>query len=334
MKQQKNIKILKSIAKEVSDKLHCDRYGSCVHFAEIFVDEVNKQYPELLNNFDVIEGYVNTKIGEGRPQQHTWIRLENDEIIDPTFLQFTTHDVKSSYSVKKSKIYSGQEYYDEGKEGSWFSERRKQQPKTVFKEGSRELIKKVLKEGSNRSKKIENFLNKTLVKTHKDLLCCVKAKKSPYKSFGYGYDVTYFFLRKVLTSEKNNIIDTGWNMVYDTFGESSQIYIQFVDDCDDVSDDVITLTESKNVSTFFKRRIDHHKFEKMLRQGISYIFYDSSSLKEFKWKLVEATLQNYIHYKYDFDIDELPKDEVDNYIKYMIDLYDPLLFRYYHNQKK
>jgi hypothetical protein len=50
--------------------------------------------------------------------------------------------------------------------------------------------------------------------------------------------------------------------------------------------------------------------------------------------LVEATLQNYIHYKYDFDIDELPKDEVDNYIKYMIDLYDPLLFRYYHNQKK
>jgi hypothetical protein len=198
----------------------------------------------------------------------------------------------------------------------------------------KEHIKKVLKEGSNRSKKIENFLNKTLVKTHKDLLCCVKAKKSPYKSFGYGYDVTYFFLRKVLTSEKNNIIDTGWNMVYDTFGESSQIYIQFVDDCDDVSDDVITLTESKNVSTFFKRRIDHHKFEKMLRQGISYIFYDSSSLKEFKWKLVEATLQNYIHYKYDFDIDELPKDEVDNYIKYMIDLYDPLLFRYYHNQKK
>jgi hypothetical protein len=198
----------------------------------------------------------------------------------------------------------------------------------------KELIKKVLEEGSNHSKKIENFLNKILVKNHKDLLCCVKAKKSPYKSFGYGYDVTYFFLRKVLTSEKNNIIDAGWNMVYNTFGESSQIYIQFVDDCDDVSDDVITLTESKNTSTFFKRRINHHKFEKMLRQGISYIFYDSSSLKEFKWKLVEATLQNYIHYKYDFDIDELPKDEVDNYIKYMIDLYDPLLFRYYHNQKK
>ena len=134
MKQQNPIKILKNIANKVSDKLHCDRYGSCVHFAEIFVDEVNKQYPELLNNFDVIEGYVNTKIGEGRPQEHTWIRLENDEIIDPTFLQFTKYDTKSSYSKRKSKIYSGQEYYEQGKEESWFSERRKQQPKTVFKE--------------------------------------------------------------------------------------------------------------------------------------------------------------------------------------------------------
>ena len=47
------INILKSIANEVSDKLHCDRHGSCVHFAEIFVDEVNEQYPELLNNFDI-----------------------------------------------------------------------------------------------------------------------------------------------------------------------------------------------------------------------------------------------------------------------------------------
>jgi len=452
MKQQKNIKILKSIAKEVSDKLHCDRYGSCVHFAEIFVDEVNKQYPELLNNFDVIEGYVNTKIGEGRPQQHTWIRLENDEIIDPTFLQFTTHDVKSSYSVKKPKIYSGQEYYDEGKEGSWFSERRKQQPKTIFKEENEELkgygeipnaikrrvtpdqleeifqyciddhivdfrnplsvsyppslevyakriihdiyymleyhtfkdglivdeefyeeiivpalynyfidriekvynrfkgslnesenkktslkerIKKVLEEGVDRSRTIEKFLNKTLTKTYKNHLCRVEVKKSPFRSFGYSYDVTLYFNinENWSNGERIKIMDKAWEMVYDTFSEASQLYHHYVNDCDDILDDVITLTESKNTSTFFKRRIDHHKFEKMLRQGISYIFYDSSSLKEFKWKLVEATLQNYIHYKYDFDIDKLPKDEVDNYIKYLIDQYDPLLSKYYHNQK-
>jgi hypothetical protein len=153
------INILKTIANEVSDKLHCDRHGSCVHFAEIFVDEVNEQYPELLNNFDVIEGYVNTKIGEGIPQQHTWIRLENDEIIDPTFLQFTKYDTKSSYSKRKVKVYSGQEYYDEGKEGSWFSKRRKEQPNTVFKESKKEHIRKVLREETNIKPALHNLLN-------------------------------------------------------------------------------------------------------------------------------------------------------------------------------
>ncbi len=153
------INILKSIANEVSDKLHCDRYGSCVHFAEIFVDEVNEKYPELLNDFDVIEGYVNTKIGDGIPQQHTWIRLKNDEIIDPTFLQFTKYDTKSSYSRKKPKVYSGQEYYDEGKEGSWFSKRREEQPNTVFKESKKEHIRKILREETNIIPVLHNLLN-------------------------------------------------------------------------------------------------------------------------------------------------------------------------------
>jgi hypothetical protein len=153
------INILKSIANEVSDKLHCDRYGSCVHFAEIFVDEVNEKYPELLNDFDVIEGYVNTKIGDGIPQQHTWIRLKNDEIIDPTFLQFTKYDTKSSYSRKKPKVYSGKEYYDEGKEGSWFSKRREEQPNTVFKESKKEHIRKILREETNIKPALHNLLN-------------------------------------------------------------------------------------------------------------------------------------------------------------------------------
>ena len=144
--QQKIISILKDISQQVSDKLHCDRHGSCVHFAEIFVDEVNNQYPELLNDFDVIEGYVNVKFGDGIPQEHTWIKLNNDEIIDPTFLQFNKYDKEANYSKKRTKVYSGQEYYDEGKEGSWFSERRKKLPSTVFKKGLKESIRKVLKE--------------------------------------------------------------------------------------------------------------------------------------------------------------------------------------------
>ena len=146
MNLQENIKILKSIAKKIANKLHCDRHGSCVHFAEIFVEEVNEEYPELLNDFDVIEGYVNVKFGDGIPQEHTWIKLNNGDIIDPTFSQFDKYDKNAQYSKKRTKVYSGQEYYDEGKEGSWFSERRKKLPSSVFKEEKRESIRRILRE--------------------------------------------------------------------------------------------------------------------------------------------------------------------------------------------
>jgi hypothetical protein len=160
MNLQQNIKILKGIAKKISNKLHCDRHGSCVHFAEIFVEEVNNQHPELLNDFDVIEGYVNAKFGDGIPQEHTWIRLNNGDIIDPTFSQFDKYDKNAQYSKKRTKVYSGQEYYDEGKKGSWFSERRKKLPSTVFKEVKKESIRRILKEEISIKDKLKNMIDK------------------------------------------------------------------------------------------------------------------------------------------------------------------------------
>ncbi len=159
MNTQENIIILKSIAEKIANKLHCDRYGSCVHFAEIFVEEVNEEYPELLNDFDVIEGYVNVKFGDGIPQEHTWIKLNNGDIIDPTFSQFDKYDKNAQYSKKRTKVYSGQEYYDEGKEGSWFSERRKKLPSSVFKEEKRESIKRILREETNIKPVLNDLLN-------------------------------------------------------------------------------------------------------------------------------------------------------------------------------
>lgn len=97
------------------------------------------------------------------------------------------------------------------------------------------------------------------------------------------------------------------------------------------------LTEEFNemgVPNFFKRRIDHHKFEKMMRKGISYMFYESNSLEEFKWKLVNATLENYIFYKYNINLEDIPQKDVDSYIEYMIETYDPLLVSYYNNMRK
>jgi len=97
---------------------------------------------------------------------------------------------------------------------------------------------------------------------------------------------------------------------------------------------VLKEEEGKKLPSFYTRRIDHHKFEKMMRTGIPYIFHDSNSLEEFKYKLVEATLENYIHYKYEINIDELPQEDNDTFIKYMIGVYDPLLVAYYKNYYK
>ena len=94
------------------------------------------------------------------------------------------------------------------------------------------------------------------------------------------------------------------------------------------------MSEEHKLSPFFKRRIDHHKFEKMMRQGISYMYFESTNVEQFKYKLVKATLENYIHYKYNIDIEELPQDDVDNFIDYMIETYEPVLKMYYYNERK
>jgi hypothetical protein len=94
------------------------------------------------------------------------------------------------------------------------------------------------------------------------------------------------------------------------------------------------MSNGHNISPFFKRRIDHHKFEKMMRQGIPYVYYDSSNVEEFKFKLVTTTLENYLHYKYNIELTDVPSDDVVSFVEYMVDTYDPLLAQYYRNMRR
>ena len=125
-------KILFDIAKELSEKMYCDKFGSCVHFAEEFVLKINDINPELLNDFFVIEGYVDWEHGDDIPQQHTWIELKDGTKIDPTYEQFTKYGWVN-YSNKRPKKHTGLEYYIETLNGTWFSERRKKYPEQFFK---------------------------------------------------------------------------------------------------------------------------------------------------------------------------------------------------------
>jgi hypothetical protein len=94
------------------------------------------------------------------------------------------------------------------------------------------------------------------------------------------------------------------------------------------------MSNGHNIPPFFRRRIDHHKFEKMMRQGIPYVYYDSSNVEEFKFKLVTATLENYLHYKYNIELTDVPSEDVVSFVEYMVDTYDPLLVQYYRNMRR
>ncbi len=113
---------LKNIADELSNRMYCDRFGSCVHFAELFVDAVYDTNPKMLDCFDVIEGYVTSG------SEHTWIEV-GDVKIDPTFVQFTD----SVDYMGNGKRYSGRKYYEDRDDDTWFRERRERFPNQVFK---------------------------------------------------------------------------------------------------------------------------------------------------------------------------------------------------------
>jgi hypothetical protein len=117
---------LEKIASDVSEKLHCDRFGSCVHFAELFVLEVERVAPNLLDTFLVIEGYVTTTAGKF---EHTWIETKDGTKIDPTFKQF----VGKVKSITKKRKLTGSQYLETTKKGTWFSKRRQDLPTAVFK---------------------------------------------------------------------------------------------------------------------------------------------------------------------------------------------------------
>jgi len=89
-----------------------------------------------------------------------------------------------------------------------------------------------------------------------------------------------------------------------------------------------------NLPPVFTRRIDLHKFEKMMRKGISYTYYDSQDFKTFKYKLFHVTLENYLFYGYNINLEEVSTKDIDSFIQYLDDKFGELTKHYYNNFKK
>lgn len=120
----KNSKDIKDTLLKNGDKVEgyitCDVIGSCVHFAEEFVQKAMEINYDLLENFYV----VNIKVrlfdsGKSYWGDHTYIELFDGTVIDPTIKQF--RGGKYDKVDGQTKKYIGSEYYEKFmKNGTFF----------------------------------------------------------------------------------------------------------------------------------------------------------------------------------------------------------------------
>ena len=89
-----------------------------------------------------------------------------------------------------------------------------------------------------------------------------------------------------------------------------------------------------NLPPVFTRIINLHKFEKMMKGKGVYMMNYSKNMEEFKYKLIYATLLEYIGDKYDIDFGEIPYEDTSKFIKYLVNVFNPLLEYQFNYLKK
>ena len=78
-------------------EVDCEQDGVCIVAAE---EIVKKLLSDGVEDFKVIEGYVWTKGSDDQyPTEHTWIVMDNGEVIDPSVAQF------DKYGGVEERIY-------------------------------------------------------------------------------------------------------------------------------------------------------------------------------------------------------------------------------------
>jgi len=101
--------------------INCEQDGICIAAA---TEIVKKLLADGIRNFKVIEGFVWLNNSDDLyPTEHTWIQMDNGEIIDPSAAQFDKYggiedrisgaatDAEGEY-YGDSKIHSPEEYLE------------------------------------------------------------------------------------------------------------------------------------------------------------------------------------------------------------------------------
>jgi hypothetical protein len=71
-----------------------------------------------------------------------------------------------------------------------------------------------------------------------------------------------------------------------------------------------------------------------MRQFVRSVYYESTSKKDFKYRLLHNTLDQYFHSKHQININDVKEDDVNSIIDYLIDIFGSLVDMYYINIRK
>lgn len=90
----------------------------------------------------------------------------------------------------------------------------------------------------------------------------------------------------------------------------------------------------KNLPPFFIRRYDSHKLEKVMKRGAIHAYWDTRNKEDFKVELARTVVEAFFYTKYDIDLGNIPEEEWESIIDYVIGVFGPLMDMYYRGLKK
>jgi hypothetical protein len=85
----------------------------------------------------------------------------------------------------------------------------------------------------------------------------------------------------------------------------------------------------------FLRRYNSHKIEKIMKRGAIHAYFDSKNKEEFKKQLAGDAIDVFLYSVHNIDPEEtMTKEDFDNTIDYIINIFNPLMDIYYRNLKR
>jgi hypothetical protein len=85
------------------------------------------------------------------------------------------------------------------------------------------------------------------------------------------------------------------------------------------------LEEETNLPIYFRRRVDSHKFEKMMRNSLFNSYMVSSNFDGFKNDLLYSTLEKYLNRYYNENLNDIDREEILKYVNHLESVFGGLL---------